>query len=90
MRRVDWSLSARRDLLRIRAYIAASNPFAAERVAAKLVVATDALAEFPDRGRRHPRGWREFTGVKPYLIQYSVSETFVRVLRIRHAARRPR
>ena len=90
MRRVDWSLSARRDLSRIRGYIAAFNPYAAERMVAKLVAAAETLAEYPERGRRHPRGWREFTNAKPYLIQYSVSDVLVRVLRIRHAARRPR
>ena len=59
-------------------------------MASKLVAATEALAEFPEPGRRHPRGWREFAGVKPSLIQCNVSDALVRVLRIRHAARRPR
>lgn len=90
MRRVDWSLSAKRDLSRIRGHIASFNPHAAGRMVQKLVAAAETLAEYPERGRRHPKGWREFTSVKPYLIQYRVSEAFVRVLRIRHAARRPR
>lgn len=90
MRRVDWSLSARRDLSRIRGYIAAFNPYAAERMVVKLAAAAETLADHPERGRRLPRGWREFTNVKSYLIQYSVSDALIRGLRIRHAAHQPR
>jgi plasmid stabilization system protein ParE len=56
MRQVAWSLSARRDLSGIRGYIAAFNPYAAERMVGKLVAAVEALAEYPERGRWHPRG----------------------------------
>lgn len=89
MRRVVWTLSSKRDLSGIRTHIAKSNPFAADRVAAKLLAAAEALCEYPDRGRRHPKGWRELTRVKPYIMQYRVTDDAIRILRIRHAARRP-
>jgi len=74
---------------RVRAHTK-SNPFAADRLIASFMSAAETLREHPHRGRRHPKGWRELTQVKPYIIQNRVTQDVIRILRIRHAARRPR
>ena len=46
------------------------------------------LIDFPDRGRPVGNGRRELTIVRPYLIRYVVVGGAVRILSVRHAARR--
>jgi toxin ParE1/3/4 len=74
----------------IRAYIKQFNPPAALMVAAALIEARNSLAEFPRRGRPvHGSDARELVTVYPYVIRYRIVGDTVRILRVRHAARRP-
>lgn len=88
--RVIWSPSALRQVERIFEYLVVFNPRAAEKVVAILIETGDGLATFPNRGRL-VRGSdkREVMMVYPYIIRYRVSGETVRILRVRHSARRP-
>jgi toxin ParE1/3/4 len=89
MRRLIWSTDALDDLRAIRSYIEEASPPAAARVGAALVEATSSLLEFPNRGRPVRSGIRELTTVPPYVIRYAVLSDEVRILSVRHGARRP-
>lgn len=71
------------------AYIVEFNPSAARRLTMRLRTTADSLADYPERGRLIRPGVRELTTVRPYLIRYEVAEHMVRILSIRHGARRP-
>ena len=89
MRRVEWTAQAVRDLSAIGQYIEGFNPNAARRVAARLIALGESLREFPNRGRQVQPGVRELTSFPPYLLRYAVLETEIRIIAIRHMARRP-
>ena len=87
---VIWSPAALREIAQIYAYIAQSNPRAAETIARALLAAGDSLASFPNRGRSVPgTALREWPLVYPYIIRYRLAADHVRILRVRHGARRP-
>jgi toxin ParE1/3/4 len=88
---VIWSPAALRDTAEIHAYLVQFNPPAAEeRLARALLAAGDSLVSFPNRGRPVPgTALRELTVVYPYVIRYRVAADHVRILRVRHGARRP-
>jgi toxin ParE1/3/4 len=89
--RVVWSPSALRQVLRILDYLAEFNPQAAVAVAEGLIAAGDSLALFPHRGRPVPgTDRRDLVAAYPYVIRYRIARgEEVRILRVRHAARRP-
>lgn len=89
MRRLIWSTDAMEDLGTIRSYIAQVNPGAASRVAAALVGAANGLVVFPDQGRPIRPRVRELTTVRPYIIRYVVLPDEIRIVFVRHSARRP-
>ncbi len=90
MRSVVWTLSALADLADIRRYIAAFNPDAAQRIAARLIAVGNGLVNFPERGRPvSDTDLREATVVYPYIIRYRVDGDRVLILRVRHGMRRP-
>ena len=89
MRRLIWSADALEDLRAIRSYIEGASPPAASRVAAALVESTSSLVAFPNRGRPVRSGVRELTTVPPYVIRYAVLSDEIRIVFIRHSARRP-
>ena len=89
MRRLIWSIDAIEDLKAIDRYICEFNPRAAFRIASALVDAAGNLTTFPDRGRLIRPGVREWVTVRPYVIRYVVLTEEVRVMFIRHSARRP-
>jgi addiction module RelE/StbE family toxin len=76
------------DLTHIRSYIGQFNPMAAERMADRLLSATQRLTHYPLIGRLCPDGSRELSIVSPYIIAYDVLEPEILVLRIWHAAQR--
>lgn len=65
------------DLAKVRAYIRRFSPRAADRLVLKLVDATLALAEHPERGRPIPRDKRELTIILPYIIRYRIIDEVV-------------
>lgn len=89
MRRVVWSPTAIRDLAKIRAFVARSSSVAAGKITSDLQTAGETLAAHADRGRPVPGGKRKLATLRPYLIRYRVTTDEVRIIRIRHAARRP-
>jgi len=66
------------------------DPDAADRLAARLYEASDSLEHFPSRGRPTGGGRRQLATIRPYIIEYRVSEqNEVILLRIRHGRQRP-
>lgn len=87
---VVWSSTALAHLRLIRAYIEQFNPTAAQDVAIGLMAAGNSLAQFPNRGRPVPgTDARELITTRDYIIRYRVVGDTVRILRVRHTARRP-
>jgi plasmid stabilization system protein ParE len=79
-----------RQIARIFGYLAELNPHAAAQVAARLIEAGDTLASFSHRGRRVAKSdMRELVTAYPYIIRYRITRDEVRILRVRHTARRP-
>lgn len=90
MNKVVWSKRALAHLQYIRGYIEQFNPPAARDLSAALVSAAQSLENFPHRGRLvSGTDKRELVSVHPYIIRYRVVGDTVRILRIRHASRRP-
>ncbi len=87
---VIWSPAALREIENIYRYIAQFNPRAAENMVREILSAGDSLERFPYRGRAVPgTPLREFTLAYPYMIRYRIAADSVRILRVRHGARRP-
>jgi toxin ParE1/3/4 len=88
--KIGWSTAAKRDLGRIRTYIAKDNPYAAAHVAKAILDASERLALLPNRGRMS-----EKTGVRllqvvglPYVISYRVIDD-VEILNVFDQRRNP-
>jgi len=86
---VTWAFQALLDLEDIRAYVARDRPVAAERLAERIRAAAAALDRYPARGRPISQGRYELTRIRPYLIRYRVTADGVRILEVRHGARKP-
>jgi toxin ParE1/3/4 len=89
--RVRYLAAATRDLDDIFAHIAERNPNVADRVILELRTWVEVLSDFPKAGRE-----TAFVGVRstpvprlPYVIYYRVRPGELRILRVRHARRRP-
>ena len=88
MPEVRW-LASRAGLLEISRYLADRNPYAGERIVARLLVRAVDLAANPSQGRPgRIIGTRELvvTGT-PYLLIYRVTATHVDILRVHHGRR---
>lgn len=88
MVQVAWTVRALADLNAIQAHIEQFRPLAAQRMAQRLRLAADSLAEHPERGRQVSR-LRELAVVPPYLIRYRIKDGTVEIIRIKHGAQRP-
>jgi plasmid stabilization system protein ParE len=89
MRRIVWSDEARENLQAIQSYVAEFNLSASRRLALRLVDLTESLGVLTDRGRLVRPNVRELTNVSPYIVRYVVLPDEVRIMWIRHSARRP-
>ena len=89
MRRVIWSDQALDQLEAITNYVRADSPVAAARLEARVVDKADRLIIMPDRGRPISRGRRLIAVTRVYHLCYVVVGHEVRILSVRHAARRP-
>ena len=89
--RVVWSPRALREIAQATSYLMDFNPRAAMALAAGLAEAGDSLSHFAHRGRPVPNStMRELVTAYPYIIRYRVvGQKEVRILRVRHMARRP-
>lgn len=88
-RRLEWSASARGDLLAIDTWYAQFGEANAERVMRSIVDAAEELSRYPLSG---PKGIRpgtrhKVTGPYPYTIVYRLSARSVRVVRVLHQRR---
>jgi toxin ParE1/3/4 len=88
---VIWSDAALAQLDAVGIYLEQFNPKAAADVAAHLLDAGNSLENFPHRGRAVPgTDMREIVTNYSYTIRYRVArDGTVRILRVRHTARRP-
>ena len=87
---VIWSLSALKDLQRIRDYIALFNPSAGRGMAKEIVAKAESLINFPYRCRAlRSSDLREASIVHPYIIRYRIETDRVVILRVRHSSRKP-
>ncbi len=85
---IVWSQAALRDLDEIAAYIADTEPRAAQRVVERLMASVATYSRFPGMGRIGPvDGTREIVVARlPYIITYRVQVDVFEVLGIRHGA----
>jgi len=87
VRRIVWTDEAANDLENIVSYITQFNPLAAQRMAARLIAAAEALKEHAERGRPVGEGHRQLAIVRPYLIRYRIDGDTVVVFRCWHGSR---
>jgi toxin ParE1/3/4 len=83
--RLEFSVSALKDLIRLREFIAVHNPKAAERTSLRLRQAIGKLVLHPDIGRPIPEleNVRELVA-GDYIVRYLHLEDVIFVLRIWH------
>jgi toxin ParE1/3/4 len=88
--KVRYTVPAQADLDEIYCYISENNAFAADRIKRQIKIDADLLGDFPFISRES-----DYPGIRvrkvrkyPYLIFYSVGADEVRILRVRHGARR--
>lgn len=65
MKRVIWTAEAVANLRSIFGYVSAFNAPAAARLARRLQIAANSLADHPERGRATARGLHELTIITP-------------------------
>ena len=88
MATVSWSRRAIASLNEEMAWIAQSNPLAAQRLSEQLREAVDRLDQFPNRGRRGQISDTREIVVREYIIIYRVRSSQVIVARVIHGRRR--
>ena len=89
--KLAFSREARDDLVRLRAFVAAHDPSAAQRVARRLIRGIERLIRFPRLGRRviaapgelAPEEIRDWL-VGDYVVRYLIAGDRVIVLRVWH------
>jgi plasmid stabilization system protein ParE len=93
VRRVVWSIDASIEYREIVAYIASDDPFAAEKVAARIRDAVENLAAMPTGHQGRVSGTHEkvISGL-PYIIAYALGDEprgheTITILRVIHGAR---
>jgi toxin ParE1/3/4 len=89
--RIDWSERSISDLSALHDYIARDSPLYAERFVAKLIRATEPLADFPELGRRVPEE-PDQPNVRELLVQtqrivYRVEPERILIVTVVHGRR---
>jgi toxin ParE1/3/4 len=91
MAQVRWTVTARAQLDAAADYIATDSPSAADAFVRRIDESVARLASFPRMGKliaeTSDRERRELI-VGRYRVVYSLSDDVVRILRVRHGARR--
>lgn len=88
MRTVEFSPTARRDLIRLRQWLEERAPNVTNRAIETIIAAYRSLGEFPERGRPVLEDLRELIvpfGSTSYVIQYDVQPQQVIILRVFHS-----
>ena len=88
--RIIWRLSALEDLRSLRQYVAETDPGNAAVVVSRILDSVETLATFPERGRiGRVQDTRDLVVPRtPYIVTYRVRNDIIRILRVRHGARR--
>lgn len=88
MPELEWTQTARLDLIDIVEYISDENPDAAQRLADDIREKAAQLLGFPMMYRLgRVEGTREMNVGDNYIVIYSASSTVVSILRVLHCAR---
>lgn len=87
---VRWTVPATEQLEQAYAYIAESNPNAAEEVAHHVIDTTEMLGKHPGAGRNgRVSGTREFAVPDtPFVVAYAVKNEVMWILAVYHGARK--
>ncbi len=84
---LKWTQSAKRDLVRLHAFLAAINPRIAAQVVRQLITATEQLLGYPQLGVRldefAPRNVRRII-VGDYELRYELTDAAIYILRLWH------
>jgi toxin ParE1/3/4 len=86
--RIVWNVRATNDLIRLREFIAETDPDRADLVARRIRNSSETLATFPHRGRiGRLADTRELVVPRtPYIVVYWVVGDVVEILRVVHGA----
>lgn len=88
MRRIEWTETAREDLVEIYEYIAARNLSAADRLDARIRQVVASLPEFPFAHRPgRVAGTREAVVTPTYIVIYRVDDAIIEITQILHTSR---
>jgi plasmid stabilization system protein ParE len=85
---IQYSPEAIDDLVRLREFIEVKNPYAAKRVAAKILAGIEKLKSFPEIGllvqqAPDPKTIRDFF-VSNYTVRYLIGKDTIYILRVWH------
>jgi toxin ParE1/3/4 len=89
--KLRWSPEAIEDLVALRAYIAADDPRAAQRVMSRIIDAAELMLPDNPRIGRPGRvsGTRELVIPRtPYILPYRIRDGVIEILRVYHSARK--
>jgi toxin ParE1/3/4 len=86
--RIAWSETAIANLVGIRKYIEQDKPAAARRLAQRILISVERLAQHPHLGRpgREPETRELVVAGTPYIIAYRVYRGRLSILAVLHAA----
>ncbi len=86
--KIQYSPEAINDLVRLRKFIAVNNPYAAKRVAERLISGIEKLKVFPEMGlpvqrSPEPEKVRDLF-ITNYTVRYLIGEDSIFILRVWH------
>ncbi len=88
MRSIEWSEDALADFESAIAYVGRDNPAAAAKMADRVLVTIDRLADLPTGHQGRMTGtYEKLVQKTPYIVVYSMSDLTIYILRIIHGSR---